>query len=183
LFAHTILSLAPYQISRFDQAIRVGSSGLSNNFYFAYTKKGGALGNFPVQIAKIHETILNQIANSDQNQSHRQVPGSQHEGGDGSSSYQGGFHQYKNLSNTALRNLSRMIKLDLLQYPLLSSRPCMAEQDRQMAEFLQDQRLFETIFNVSYMQSLIHLQQYTTDSASVLFISSRDLLRSRGEGS
>jgi hypothetical protein len=34
------------------------SGGIINNFYFAYTKKGGALGNFPVQIAKIHETIL-----------------------------------------------------------------------------------------------------------------------------
>ena len=74
MLAHTILQFAPYQISRFDLATRscgsqnpssVYQGGQDHNFYFAYTKKGGALGNFPVQIAKIHETILNQMVNLD----------------------------------------------------------------------------------------------------------------------
>lgn len=84
----------------------LGSAGISNNFYFAYTKKGGALGNFPVQIAKIHETILNLVSNNEAQNLGGQ-PGLQDSG-------QGSYYQYKNLSNAALRTLSRLIKLDLL---------------------------------------------------------------------
>ena len=80
----------------------LGNSSASNNFYFAYTKKGGALGNFPVQIAKIHETILNQISGNDPNSKEKK------------NENQGSFYQFKSLSNSALRNLSRMIKLNLL---------------------------------------------------------------------
>jgi hypothetical protein len=57
---------------------------------------------------------------------------------------QGSYYQYKNLSNAALRTLSRLIKLDLLGYALLNSKSTIAEMfslnpsDSPMIGLLQD---------------------------------------------
>lgn len=66
-----------------------------------------------------------------------------------------------------------MIKLNLLQFPLLCSRSALAYEVNNEAsiEWIQNLRLFESIFTVSYLQSLIHFQQFITDSGSILFIS------------
>lgn len=150
LIAHTVLVWAPHQIPRFDVAIRVGSAGINqgqvgagqaqgqnalvgagglyNNFYFAYAKKGGAPGNFPAQIAKIHETILNQISKLSSSKGGENNDQLQELANQGQSS----FNQFKNVSNQALRNFSRLIKLDLLQYPLFyqKSSVLLVEQQR-----------------------------------------------------
>lgn len=207
LIAHTVLVWAPCQIARFDVAFRVGSSGggqaqasgnqaqgpsnqagaggLFNSFYFAYTKKGGALGNFPVQIAKIHETILTQIsklASSKVGEASEPAP----EVGNPSTN---AFYQFKNLSNLALRNFSRLIRLDLLQYPLYSQRSSalkptndkQAEEAALLQPLLDQQRLSESLLSVSYLQSLVHFQQYINHCTQTLFISSADL-KQQGSG-
>jgi len=201
LIAHTVLVWAPYQIARFDVTIRVGSAGggqaqagstqaqgpyyhvgaggLFNSFYFAYTKKGGALGNFPVQIAKIHETILTQIsklASSKIGEANEPAA----EAGNVSSN---SFNQFKNLSNLALRSYSRLIKLDLLQYPLFSQKSSVItpagdqrpEVIAQLQPLLDQQRLSEALFSVSYLQSLVHFQQYINHCTQNLFVAGTDL--------
>jgi len=143
LLGHTVLAFAPFQIPRFDQALRIGNSpssqtatgqgssalagaGAPGSFYFAISKKGGALGNVPVQIARMHEALLNQVSGNEAPSSQGSTSAPHHLRPENLQQGQSAFLQYQELSNSALRNMSRLLKLSLLQHPLLT---CKAGED------------------------------------------------------
>lgn len=197
---HTVLSQAPYQMPRFDIGIRVtssssqqaqagqgpgilGTSAALSQFYFAVSKKGGALGNFPAQVAKIHETLLTQFAGADPIPPAQGSPsGSPNELPDNQpSSNQSCHQQYRSLTNSALRNVSRVLKLDLLLFPFRTLSSVggqvleLSPSDRQIG-------LYGAVFHSSYLQSLIQFQRYMVSSGSFLFIAGKDAGILRGAG-
>lgn len=75
VLSHTVLTFAPYQISRFDQSVKLSSApsggqqsqnlvGSQNNFYFQF-KKSSNVSNSHLQIAKMHESLFTLISSND----------------------------------------------------------------------------------------------------------------------
>lgn len=150
-------------------SLNQSTSGVTHNFYFASTKKGGALGNFPVQIAKIHENLLQLIAKISESKEAAagvEKPKSQ--------TPNVSFDQFKTLSGSALRSISRLIKLELFQYATFCEPASRITYNG--AEFLQQTisklRLKQQMFSVCYYQALVHLQQYANSCNHHLFVPS-----------
>jgi hypothetical protein len=142
MLAQTILHTSPFQLPKLDVSFRLMNTSQQPSFYFTSSKKGQ---NIPMMLTRMHESLLQLTANGLKKEEEGDSPPKQP------------YQSFKSLQSSALKAISRIIKLELFQMPEPTRSP--------MYDTL---RLQMKMFGVSFHQSLIHHQQYVNCSSSLL---------------